>query len=46
MLIIQDRTDNSGNSTLALNFTGDEILGSNISSSTVTYASGVQCDKR
>ena len=32
--------DNSGNSTLALNFTGDEILGSNISSSTVTYASG------
>ena len=33
-------TDNSGNSTLALNFTGDEISGSNISSSTVTYASG------
>ena len=30
-------TDGSGNSTLALNFTGDEILGSNISSSTVTY---------
>ena len=32
-------TDGSGNSTLALNFTGDEILGSNISSSTATYTS-------
>ncbi|MDB4291120.1 hypothetical protein N9922_02790 [Cyclobacteriaceae bacterium] len=32
-------TDNSGNSTLVLNFTNDEISGSTISGSTLTYTS-------